>query len=166
VNPGSIVVSLNRLTLVAVQFMKTFNMEPHDAICAADQSYVVSLAPGERIDESKWFKGIIFMGKLKLVALPPGRASEAETVRRSTLMLRKDSEFTTNLTNITLDIPLPNEMKPRRSCRIATILDNAFEKVCSISKGYYGLIWLEAKASRVKRHIVTAYWLFLLTDSD
>jgi len=128
VNPGSIVVSLNRLTLVAVQFMKTFNMEPHDAICAADQSYVVSLAPGERIDESKWFKGIIFMGKLKLVALPPGRASEAETVRRSTLMLRKDSEFTTNLTNITLDIPLPNEMKPRRSCRIATILDNAFEK--------------------------------------
>ena len=95
-------------------------MDVHDAICAAEQSYVTVLKKGERIDESRWFKGIIFFGKLKLVSLPPGRASEAEKVRRSTLLLTVDNPTM----DMTMDLP-----KPRKSCRIATELESAFEKV-------------------------------------
>ena len=94
-------------------------MDSHEAILAAEKSYVVSLKAGERIEEPRWFKGIIFFGKLKMVSLPPGRASEHETVRRSTLMA-PTMEGTMELGEVT---------KPRKSCRIATELETCLEKV-------------------------------------
>lgn len=108
--PGSIAVSIGRKTMLAIQFMKAFAMECAEAIDATNQSKLLKMKPGERIEEDKWFKGIILGGKLSLVALPPGRASEHEKIRR-TIMEQRGST-----------------MSNRKSCRIATELEYGFEK--------------------------------------
>jgi hypothetical protein len=140
IQPGSIVISMNRRALIALQFMKTFDMDPNEAICAAEQSYVMTLKSGQKVEESRFFKGIIFFGKLSLVALPPGRASEHETVRRSTL--QAPSFTTDNLPKGPPDSPIEKSASAtntqRKSCRIATVLETAFEKVdCFLAPNIY-----------------------------
>ena len=106
--------------MLAVQFMKAFTMCAADAIKAVNESRVFSLHRGDRLDEDKWYKGIIFDGKLNLIALPPGRASEFEKYRRTVI---KES------------VIKDREVSQRKSCRMSTYMDYGFEKV--ISEGNY-----------------------------
>jgi hypothetical protein len=82
---------------------------------ASKATNIIKLRTGEKIDEDRWFKGIIFIGKLALTAIPPGRASEFEKYRRTVIEQKgKATE------------------KNRKSCRIATELDYGFERVRKI----------------------------------
>lgn len=113
IQPGSIAASIGRKTMLAVQFMKAFTMCAADAIKAVNESRVFSLHRGDRLDEDKWYKGIIFDGKLNLIALPPGRASEFEKYRRTVI---KES------------VIKDREVSQRKSCRMSTYMDYGFEK--------------------------------------
>jgi len=110
IEPQSIAISICRKTILAIQFMKTFSMSGIEAVEAVDASHILTLKAGDRIEEDKWFKGIIFHGKLSLVALPPGRASEFEKYRRTVIEQHQ------------------NRVSTRKSCRIATVLEYGFEK--------------------------------------
>jgi len=61
-------VSVSRKTMLCIQFMKAYAMNAADAIKAVNESRIFKLQTGERLDEDKWFKGIIFYGKLNLLA--------------------------------------------------------------------------------------------------
>ena len=98
--------------MLAIQFMKAYRMNAADAIRAVNESWIFRLKSGERIDEDRWFKGIIFDGKVNLVAIPPGRASEFETKRRTTMNERGSTMS-----------------QDRKSCRIATSMEYGFERV-------------------------------------
>jgi len=111
IRPGSLACSIHRKTMLAVQFMKVFSMDASEAINAVVNSRIFHMKPGDRIEEDKWFKGIISWGKLSLIALPPGRASEFEKFRRTVIDQNRAST-----------------MSNRKSCRIATELTYGFEK--------------------------------------
>jgi len=110
IQPGSMAVSVSRKTMLCIQFMKAYAMNAADAIKAVNESRIFKLQTGERLDEDKWFKGIIFYGKLNLLALPPGRASQFENTRRTTI--ERGSTVSQN----------------RKSCRIATSMDYGFQR--------------------------------------
>jgi len=136
--PGSMALGIGRKTLLALQFLKHFSLDHFESIRLADRAEILELKPGERIKDDGYFRGIIYEGKLNLIALPVGRASEFETRRRT---VGRNSEI--NLPESTTDLG-----PDRKSCRIATELISEFERhgpyddfvavcptVCLISSG-------------------------------
>lgn len=124
IQPGSMAVSVSRKTMLAVQFMKAYGMEAPEARRAVNESRIFKLRAGERIDEDQWFKGIIFYGRLNLVSLPPGRASQFEVIRRSTID-RISKNKTVSNTRV-------SQTPERKSCRIVTSMEYGFERVNTI----------------------------------
>jgi len=115
--PGSMAVGIGRKTLAAMQFLKTFSLDHMESTRLADQAEILELKPGERIDIDGYFRGIIYSGKINLVALAVGRASEFETERRTVVQMRSSEQKVAE-----------NSITGRKSCRIATALESAFER--------------------------------------
>lgn len=53
--------------MIAIQFMKYFQLPAEEAINASETCYMITLNRGEMINEPRWFKALIFEGEVKLL---------------------------------------------------------------------------------------------------